>query len=414
MIFSGRSRKNYITVLDIGTSKVCGLMVHVSSDGRPTVIGSGFTAARGIKSGAIVNLDQASECIGEVIGQIERQSSRQVSSVTINVSSSQLKSRHLVQEMPIPDGHPITAADVHRLVENMRSNLPTDEEEIHALPLGYTVDGEQGISDPRGLYAHTLKAHLLAITLPETQLRNLVMALDRCHVEIDNKVATPYAAALAVLTPEEKDIGATVVDMGAGTTSFALFMRGYLVHLGLVPQGGHQLTRDIAQVFSASFATAERLKILNGAALLAPKDELERLIVPRLGEENENNTQYHTADLIKIIIPRLDHILEQVATHLSEREAFLVAARQLVLCGGGSGLQGIKEKTEAVLGGNVRFGRPNQIKNLPNQFDSYTFLTCTGLLKYALSSFDTLPAERFDKQIQQKSRWRKVLQWLVK
>ena len=117
---------------------------------------------------------------------------------------------------------------------------------------------------------------------------------------------------------------------------------------------------------------------------------------------------------IKIIIPRLDHILEQVATHLSEREAFLVAARQLVLCGGGSGLQGIKEKTEAVLGGNVRFGRPNQIKNLPNQFDSYTFLTCTGLLKYALSSFDTLPAERFDKQIQQKSRWRKVLQWLVK
>ena len=414
MRFSFKKHRSYITVLDIGTSKVCGLMAHIQADGRPEIIGVGYAAAKGIKAGAIVNPDEATECIGSVITQIERQADRPVLSVSVNISSSQLKSRHLSRETQIADSHPITTADVNRLIDGIKRDISADESILHLTPSGYTVDNEQNIADPRGLYANTLKAHVHAITIPETQLRNLLMVLDRCHVSIDRKVATPYAAALAVLTEEEKDVGSTVIDMGAGKTSYALFMNGFLVHLGLIPQGGNLITRDIAQILSTSPVEAERLKTRDGAAFLSPRDELDRVIVPMIGEEAESNKQVPRAELIKIICPRIEDMLEQIGVFLNERDSFAVMSRHIVLCGGGSELVGIKEKTEALLGAHVRIGKPEQIKSLPNQFDSYRFLTCIGLLKYVLSSSPVSATEHFEANTQQRSRLRKVLQWLIK
>jgi len=415
-MFSLRRSKSYITVLDIGTSKVCGFMAHIQSDNRPEIVGVGYAAAKGIKAGAISNLEKATECISSVIGQIERQAGRSVDSVTVNISSGQLRSRHLSKEVALDNSRPITSADIRHLVDSIiETAVSGDEEVLHPFPSGYAIDNEPGYNpDPRGLFANTLKAYVHVITIPETQLRNLVMVLDRCHVSIDKKVATPYASGLAVLTEEEKDVGATVIDMGAGTTSYAQFMNGSLVHLGLVPKGGDAMTRDIAQIFSTSPAEAERLKTREGAAFLSPRDEIDHVIVPMIGEEKETNKQVRRADLIQVIVPQLEDILEQVDQQLNKRELFSVAARRIVLCGGGSELQGIKEKTEAVLRANARLGKPHPIKSLPNQFDSYRFLTCIGLLKYVLSTATPKIGKQFDKPEKQKSRLRKVLQWLVK
>ena len=408
--------KPYITVLDIGTFKVCGLMAHILSDGTPEIIGSGSAESKGIKAGTIIDLDQATECVGSVLAQIEKQSGHAVDSVTINISSAYLKSYHLSKEIPIPEDRPVSAADVTHLVNDMVASVPADEEVIHKIPLSYSVGKDQGISDPRGLYGDVLKAYVHVVTIPETHLKNWVTVMDRCHVGIDKKVATPYATALAVLDEKEKKpgIGITVLDFGAGSASFAVFMNGVLVHMGLVPQGGAMITRDIAQVMSCSLATAERLKTLNGAAFLSPRDELERLIVPMIGEESETNTQVPRAELIKVIVPRIEKILEQVATKLAEREVFIVASHRIVLCGGTAELQGIKEKTESVLNANVRLGRAGSIKNLPNQSDSYTFITCIGLLKYVLMSFRPAMTPGFKKTEKQKGRLGKVLQWLIK
>lgn len=408
------SVKPYVTVLDIGTFKVCGLMAHIASDGTPEIVGSGFAEAKGIRTGSIVDLDKATECIGSVLSQIEKQSGHSVENVTVNISSAHLKSHHLSKEIALSGDRPVSAADVTHLVNDIVASISADEEVIHKIPLSYTVGKEQGLVDPRGLYGDTLKAYVHVITIPETHLKNLVTVLDRCHVGIDKKVATPYAVALAVLTEEEKDVGATALDLGAGSASFAVFMNGGLVHMGLVPQGGAIITRDIAQVMSCSLATAERLKTLNGAAFLSPRDELERLIVPMIGEEAETNTHIPRAELIKVIVPRLEHILDQVGAHLMEREVFIAASRRIVLCGGTAELQGIKEKTESVLNANVRLGRGSIIKNLPNQFDSYTFITCIGLLKYVLMSFRPTKAQAFKKSEKQKGRLGKVLQWLMK
>ena len=414
MFFQSAS-KPYITVLDIGSFKVCGFTAHILADGTPEIIGVGFSESKGIKAGSIVNLDQATDCISSVLAQIEKQSGHTIESVSVNVSSAHLKSYHLSQELPIPDDHPITGSDVTHLVDSMIEQIPSDEEILHRIPLSYATDRDKNLSDPRGLYSAVLKAHLHVITIPETQLRNLVTVMDRCHVHIDYKVATPYATGLAALSEKEKkETGAMALDMGAGSTSFAIFTNDALIHLGLVPDGGQAITADIAKAFSCSLENAERLKTLNGAAFLSPRDELERLIVPLIGEETETNKQIPRADLIKVIVPRLEQIFEELSIKLSERELFLVSAHRIVLCGGTGELQGIKEKTESMLNANVRLGKINFIKNLPNQFDSYTFLTCVGLLKYVLSMDKSLLAKRMEKPNKPKSRLGKVLQWLMK
>lgn len=406
--------KPYWTVLDIGTSKVCCLIVRIGVDERPEIIGVGYAPANGIKAGAIVDLDKATECISNVLSQAEKQAGRQIEKIIVNVSSTQLKSTHLYQETDIPEGRQITGTDVKKLVDHVLSTcIGPDEELIHAFPLNYVVDKEI-VQDPRGLYGRKLGVHMHFITILENQMRNLMAVLDRCHVQIEMKAATPYASALAVISEEEKELGACVIDMGAGTTSFALFLGGGLVHQGLIPNGGNSVTRDIAQGLSTSLSSAERLKTLNGAAFLSPKDHLERLIVPVLGEEAETTIQIPRSDLISIIIPRLEEILEQIGQKLEQEGRFLIATRRLILTGGGSELEGIKEKTALDLKASVRIGKIEQIKGLPAQFDAYTFSACIGLLKYAMIKQKNFPIETVPSSSAPKSVFRKVVRWLIR
>ncbi len=414
MIFqTKRKLEPFVSLLDVGTTKVCALVVKVAGD-KPEVIGAGVVPAKGIKAGAIIDLDAATDSIQTALAEADRQADYQTTKVVVNVSSTQLKSQHIYQEMDIVEGRPITTQDVRHLVDRIVSDhLDEDDELLHTFPLGYVVDKEKGCYDPRDLYGKRLGAHVHMVTLPETQLKNLVAVLDRCHVSIETKVATPYAAALAVLSEEEKELGATVIDFGGGTTSYALFMSGGLVHLGNVPIGGKLMTRDIAQGLSTSQETAERLKTLNGAAFLSPKDELERLIVPLIGEEDEASIQIPRATLISMIVPRLEQILEAVGAQITEEARFQVATRRLVLTGGGASLEGIKEKTAALLGANVRFGKPTSIKNLPNQYDSYTFATCVGLLMYVLMHSTEKPSVPLTVPPRRKGLLGKGLQWLI-
>ncbi len=406
--------KSVLTLLDVGTSKVCCMMVRFTSDGRPEVVGTGYAPSKGINAGAIVNLDQASESIRAALEDLEKQTERQVTSVVVNISSTQLKSLHINKEIEISDGKPIAASDVKRLVDGVvASCLAEGDEVIHAFPLSYTVDKEPAVSDPRGLYGHRLGVHMHVIVLPESQSRNLVAALDRRHVSIDMKVATPYASALATMTEEEKEIGATVVDFGAGTTSIAIFLEGGLVHLDLVPQGGNIFSKDIARGLGCSFSVAERLKTLHGGVFESSRDGLDRLIVPVLGEENVN-IQVPRSDLISIIVPRLDEILENVGKVFQKYPRFVIATKHIVLNGGGSMLLGLKDKITNTFGGVARQGKPDNIRGLPKQFEPYTFSTCIGLLKYVMIKEKSLLNEKFSTQGEQKKGlFGKVSQWLI-
>lgn len=408
-------RKSYMSVLDIGTSKVCCLVLKMNADDRPEVIGMGYAPSKGIKNGVIVDLDKATDCIRTVLEQAEQQSERSIDKVIVNISASQMRSVQYYEEMEIDDGRQIVASDVKRLVDGaIAKHIQAGEEVLHSFPLSYVVNSEQGV-EPRGMYGPKLGVHMHVVFLPESSSRNLVAVLDRCHVSVEMKVASPYAAALAVISDEEKELGATVIDFGAGTTSFATFLGGCLVNLNEVHAGGNAITRDVAQGLSCSLSEAERLKTLSGAAFLSPRDEFERIIVPILGDEDGNNIQMPRSNLISIVIPRLEDVLDKISVQLEENPRFLMATRRLILAGGGAGLQGIKEKTEDMLSATVRLGRPSVLKGLPTQFDSYTFSTCIGLVKYAMirqkSILSTWQASDGQKG-QKNSRIRKVMQWL--
>ena len=406
-------KKTYLNVLDVGSSKIACLVVRLTDNKYAEVVGASCVPAKGIQAGTIWDLGAATTCIGEALHQAEKQADHPIDSVIVNISSPELHSLHLYHETPIPAGKPITGMDVKRLVDEIvATHVPAGEEVLHAFPLGYVLDKEQGHTDPRGVYATTLGAHVHVVTMPQTQTMNLLTVLDRCHVSIAMKVATPYAAALAVLSDEEKDIGATVLDFGAGTTSYAVFVGGGLMQLGVVQMGGNQMTRDIAQALSTDIKNAERLKVLNGAAFLSPRDELESVIVPILGDEEGANMQVRRSDLIGVIVPRLEETLEKVAACLNQDPTFTAVAKRFVLTGCASGLAGLKEKTTSLLGGITRIGKTKQIKSLPSSYDSCTFNVCIGLLTYALMRLQDKNFENFQSAGTHQGYLRKGIEWI--
>lgn len=407
-------KKTYLNLLDIGSGKVACMVVRLMDNQSPVVVGAACVPSKGIQAGSIWNLEEATACVAEAIRQAEVKSGQSIESVIVNISSTQMHSIRAYHEVSIAPGKPISAQDVQHLVDNIVAQyVPVGEEVLHAFPLAYVVDKDQANNDPRGIFATTLGAHVHIVTMPETQNMNLLTVLDRCHVSIQMKVATPYASALAVLTDDEKEVGATVVDFGAGTTSYAVLIEGCLMQLGVIQQGGHQITRDIAQRLNASLPNAERLKILKGAAYLSPRDELEPLIIPVLGEEETaNNTRVRRSDLIGIIVPQLEGILENLKSELDKDATFTSVAKRFVLTGGGSGLPGIKEKTAAFLGGIPRLGRPKEIKNLPTEYDLCTFNVCIGLLMYALKKKQDKVFEQFQPSGTPKGLLGKVIKWI--
>ncbi len=407
-------KKTYLNLLDIGSGKIACMVVRLTDNQAPVIVAASCVPSRGIQAGAIWNLEEATACIGEAIHQAEEKSGQSIESVIVNVSSTHMHSLHVYHEVPITAGRPISDSDVQHLVDNIITQfVPVGEEVLHAFPLGYVVDKDQGSTDPRGIFASTLGAHVHMITMPETQNMNLLTVLDRCHVAVQMKVATPYASGLSVLTDDEKEIGSTVIDFGAGTTSYVVFVGGCPVQLGVIQSGGDQITRDIAQNLNTNFSNAQRLKILKGAAYLSPRDEMEPLIVPVLGEEETvNNTNKRRSDLIAIIVPRLEQILEKLKSELEKDTTFTSVAKRFVLAGGGSGLAGMKEKIGAFLGGIPRLGRVKEIKNLPTDCDLCTFNVCVGLLVYALKKKQDKVFEQFQPTNSSKSLLGKVIKWI--
>lgn len=405
--------KSIYTFLDIGTSKIACLMARIPDGTAPEIIAHSVVQAKGIQNGAIWDIEAAKLCVDNALRQAEKMAGRPISSVYVNISSSQIKSMQLYDEMDIPGGRAITSEDVQQLVDGMlATQVPVGEEILHAIPIGYAVDHEQGRTDPQGIHGHTLGARVHVITIPETQTMNLLKVLDWCHVTVAAKVATPYASALAVLNESEMDLGTTVIDFGAGTTSYAIIIAGGLLQLGLVPKGGNDITRAIAQAFNTDLKSAEQAKVVNGAATLAPRDELEPVIVPVLGDDTGANIQIKRSELIAAILPHIDDILSDLYGQLNEDTTFSAVANRYVLTGGSARFDGLLEKTGAVFGGVARLGKTKEIKNLPNKYDSCTFNVCVGLLVYAKMRMQNKVLDDFQKKPTVMGWLGRVKEWL--
>ncbi len=395
----GRRRRNARSgsfgILDIGSTKIVCIIARIEGDGEPRVLGFGWQRARGVKAGSIVDLEEAERAIRATVGQAEEMADTQLRGAIVNLSCGQPESHGLHIQWPI-GGRAVTEADLRAILqEGHRRSTEDGRETVHAFPLGFTVDATPGVDDPRGMICEQIAARMHLVDAAQASLRNLGACLLRCDLEVEELVSAPLAAALATLVEDEKQLGATVIDMGGGTTSLAVFGEGHLLYTAQLPVGGWNVTNDLARGLSTPLAHAERLKTLHGGVLGAPGDEKEWLPVPLVGEDEDHIARIPRAMIVNIIRPRLEETFELVKDRLETAGLSQEMGRRVVLTGGASQLVGVRELAARVLDRQVRLGRPHMVRGLPETASGPAFAAPLGLLAWAAGegrpAFDIQP-----------------------
>jgi cell division protein FtsA len=383
---NGRSRDEVIAALDVGTSSIKCLIAHVQADGSPEAIGLGHQPSRGVKLGSIVDLEQAREAVLATVHAAERMAGRTVQRVHVAVGCGKPASQRLSFAAQ-SQGREISPADVRKLIEQSRHSVPArGRETLHAINLGFRLDSQRGIRDPQGLFGELLALELNAVTVESGPLHTLTTCVSGCHLEIGAWTAVPFAAGLACLVEDEQQLGTILIDMGAGTTSVAVFENGVLSFLDTLPIGGAHVTHDIAHGLSTPLPHAERMKVLFGSALPRPGDDREIIDVPQIGAEPQQSNHVAKSLLTGIIKPRVEETIELIRAKLETSGIARSAARRVVITGGAGQLAGVNELAGSILDRPVRYGRPRRLAGIPEIATGPAFAGVTGLVLHALDA----------------------------
>ncbi|MGC1577024.1 MAG: cell division protein FtsA [Beijerinckiaceae bacterium] len=388
----GPRKSSVVSVLDIGTNKVVCLVARLdpmeanaSLRGRThmgQILGIGHQRSQGLKAGVINDLELAEETIRQTVHAAERMAKVQVKSSIVNISGGRLSSEAL-EGRADTRGRPVSDADVRVALARASANASRPSRAVmHALPTSFALDDVNGVRDPRGMVGETLGVGMTVVSADVTSVRNLMLAVERCHIEVEGVVASPFACGLSTLVDDEAEMGAVVVDLGAGTTTIGVFAGGRLVHADGVAVGGNHVTLDVARGLSTRLSAAERLKTLYGSTIATASDDRETIAVPSV-ESQEMTEEAHIprAQLVRIIKPRVEEILELVRDRL-RKSGLAPEGRRYVLTGGASQLTGLADTASRILSKQVRIGRPLGVKGLPEAAKGPAFATAIGLLIY--------------------------------
>lgn len=398
----GKQRSGLVAALDIGSSKVCCFVARIGDGAGNALLpraasmgggagvpgirvgGIGHQISRGVRAGQIVDTDELQTSILNAVHAAEKMAGETLNGVIVNLSGGWPMSQTVGVEVSI-DGHEVGDTDVRRVLDQGRSLEGLDDHElIHTIPVGFAIDGANGIRDPRGMFGQTLGAHIHVVTAASGAVKTLRTVIERCHLDIEATVIGPYASGLATLVEDEMDLGVTVIDMGGGTTSIAVFFDGNVVYTDCISVGGQHVTSDIARGLSTPVLSAERIKTLYGSAMASPLDDQEVIDVPQIGEEEHAHPNHVPKSLlVGIVRPRLEETFELVRSRLEASGFDKIAGRRVVLTGGASQLPGVRELAQAVLDKQVRMGKPNKVMGLAEAAGGPAFATCAGLLVYA-------------------------------
>ncbi|MBL8908964.1 MAG: cell division protein FtsA [Rhizobiales bacterium] len=415
-----------IAALDIGSTKVSCLIAQASparhrlpggeEQSTLRILGVGHQASRGVKAGAIIDVDEAEKAIRLAVDAAERMAQRTISQVWVNLSGGRPRSSSHTGAVRTRNGEVNEvdlAAAMRQALETVRPGRRTV---LHVAPVQYQLDDAKGLKSPVGMFGEMLGVELNVVTCEAAHMRNLALAVERCHLSVAGTVITPYAAAKSVLADDEKALGVTLVDMGGATTGVAVFHNGNLVHSSIVPIGGQHITNDIARGLSTTIAHAERMKTLWGSAIPSLMDERETVAVPLLGERGVDTIhQVPRSMLTGIIRPRLEEIFELVRNRLEESGCARFGGGRVVLTGGASQLSGAREVAAHWLDRQVRLGVPAQLQGAPDSARAPGFAVAAGLLTYALMPDATcaLPSSPMGETNHRPGYMRRVGRWLA-
>ncbi|HWA89735.1 MAG TPA: cell division protein FtsA [Rhizomicrobium sp.] len=373
-------RPGLVTALDIGSSKIA-CLIGRADHGSLKILGAALRESQGVKAGTITSLELAEESIRDCVQAAENHADARIQNVLISLTCGQPVSVTSRAVMAL-NGALVTDAHLRALLSEGRAKCTLDDHEIvQSAPTSYVVDEARGVRNPSGMYCQRIGVAMHAVAVKPSPYQNLKLAVERCHLNVVGSLFAPYASGLSTLTEDEKQLGATLIDMGAGVTSIAVFLEGHLVHADVVPMGGYQVTTDLARMLSAPLSAAERAKTLYGAALGDLELGADVVAISQMGEDGEGAAmRVPRSMLTRIIQARLEEILGEVQTRLRASGFDVAAGRRAVLTGGACQLAGARELAGRVLNKQVRIGRPQSLPGLPAAASGPDYAAAVGLL----------------------------------
>jgi len=385
-------RAAHVAVLDIGSSKaVCVIARLRPQQPKETlrhrthtveIIGYGHTQSRGIKAGSVSDLGLVEQTIRHVVDLAERSAGLQLESVILSIAAGRPGSEQISASIDVIGGA-VTEGDISRVLgAGGRHSVRHGRALLHSIPLGFRVDHGPLIQDPRGMLAQNFGIDMHLATTDISVVRNLMLAVERCHLSIEATVSAPYAAGLSSLADDEADLGAAVIDIGAETTTVAIFSGGRFTHHDGFAIGGRHVTMDIARGLNTRITDAERIKTLYGSVLAGSSDERDMISIPSVGDENEPPQFASRANLVRIIKPRVEEILELVRDRLAASPFAAEPRGRMILTGGASQLTGLSELAAQIIGRPSRVARPLGVTGLPEEAKAPAFAVAAGLLVY--------------------------------
>jgi cell division protein FtsA len=307
----------------------------------------------------------------------------QLRSAVVSLSGGRVGSERCIAGIQLSNGV-VTDAEIARvLVAASRHSVRDGRAVLHSLPIGYALDAATGIREPRGMLGRRFGVDMHMVTADVATVRNLMLTIERSHLSVEAMAATPYVAALATLADDEADLGAATIDLGAGTTTLAVFSGGHFIHADGFALGGAHVTMDLARGLNARITVAERIKAIYGTVLTGGSDERDMIAIPPVGEDEREPPQFVSrAAIVRIIKPRVEEILEMVRDRLKASPFAAEPRGRVVLTGGASQLAGIADLASRILQRPVRIGRPLGIAGLPDAAKGPAFAVAAGLLVY--------------------------------
>jgi cell division protein FtsA len=375
-----KKKDRYIVGLDIGTHKVCAIVAEITEEGRLDVIGIGQTESKGLRKGVVINLDATIESIKKVVEEAELMAGVEIGTAYVGVAGTHIRGFNSRGVVAVSSkNRMIEREDVARSLEAAKAvSIPLDRDILHVLPQEFVVDDQDGIGDPTGMTGTRLEVNVHVITCSSTSAQNTVTCVNRAGLEASGTVLTQLAAAEACLTPDEKELGVAIVDIGGGTTDIAIFEKGSLWHTAVLQVGGEHFTNDVAVALRTPVNEAEKIKKKHGCALTSMVPEEDSIEVPSVGGRKPRIMARQL--LGDVIQARAEEVCQMILTEIKRAGFERSLNSGVVLTGGGAILEGMPEIAEQILDMPVRRGTPAGIGGLVDVVASPVYSTAVGLV----------------------------------
>ncbi|CAD83666.1 cell division protein FtsA [Candidatus Blochmanniella floridana] len=411
--------KKLLVGLEIGTAKVATLIGEILPDSMINIIGMGCCASQGMDKGGVNNLESVIKCVEYSINQAESMSGCQITSVYLSLSGKHISCKNEIGMVSISEEE-VTQSDVDNVVHIAKSVKMSDEHRIlHVIPQDYSIDYQEGIKNPVGLSGVRMQAKVHLITCHNDMAKNIVKAVERCGLRVDQLIFSGLSSSYAVLTQDERELGVCVVDLGGGTMDIAIYTAGALRYIKVIPYAGNVVTSDIAYAFGTPLSAAESIKLRYGCALESLVDRDENIEVPSVGGRPPRILQRYM--LAEIIEPRYVELMNLVNKEILQLQSQLKQfnikhhlAAGVVLTGGASMIDGLVACAQKVFHNQVRIASSiNILGSIDDDIRGPQYSTVIGLLHYGKESHLNDDAD-IDKKIKIKNWIKKINGWLKK